>query len=866
MFDDAVEQGAKVKDIEKGIDPVLWSDPNPELYILTENYRSSKQVNVIRKTIYASIDKKIPLCILSCIPYKEKETRLGRNPKEYYFTHGHSDITKYIPRYSKVVVEGRAINYLTRGELSTAYDFYDIVFNEPYFFCPQLRTNVYPIDTFSLWIKDDFPRFFAKRQFKSAYEQEIRRVRWQLPEYEAIEDVYNFYDKFKDADYVAIDTETDSLDWYTARLGCVTLAFDTKKGYYISWDKINPIEFGEFIKPKFKIYQNGQFDTKVLRRNGVPEDTLWIDYDTVQGAQICNEMSGNALKSQAWVYAKMGGYEWPLEDYKRKYKKFESYLEIPEDILMPYASYDPVATFRAYEKQNQIINWIDENFPREKDQSYYKVPLVNTLKEYLYTYVIPGVNAVNDVEYNGIHFDMSVLEEEDKKFTKEIEKQRKKVFESFSDMPKELNIDSGPQLSKYLAENGYPAIKKGKSGDYSVGINEIGEYVNRGYKEFEEFKKYRRLQHLHATFIEGYKPYVRQMEDGSYRINSQIHAFLKLSGRNGSSRINTQQVVHHGDDDYAPRIRRMFKPPSPDYYIAELDGKGYQLRIGAAVADDDVMRQAFSDPKIGGDLHSVTTQAIFKPDLTIEEILNLKKSGDNEISELRHKGKQANLSLEFGSSGFAFALNTISTSWTIEEANDYIRKNGLSKKLSYLYRKAQEEGKSDITREFCKYWAVANDIRKKFFNRYKGLHDWTERFSKFGENRGYVRCVHGAFRRLPQLLYIGKDTDTGKLKNWRNITLNSPIQNFENVNITGRLFYGLWKFFRDNNLQSLVAMTVHDSVVIYLHKDEIDVVWDKAKEIFEHDYPENNGVKMELEAKLADWYGKEETWGEGVEL
>ena len=930
-FETPMDSGVNLKHISEYENPIMWEDENPNLYIITETIYSKDHVNELRKFIYDAVGKKIGLKIVSCIPHKANHKQVDRNPNRYHINHGHKDITKYVPPYAKVIAEGRAITYLTDGDLRT-YDFHDYITNDTFFFHPNLRTNVYPIDYLSSFIdlkkgkkKDDFPYFFAILQILKTYKQTIEKKRWKLPDFEKVIDMKSFYDKFKDEPKIAIDSETDGLDWFTCNIGCITVAFDTKKGYYLPWEVIDPVEFGHFIKDKFQIYQNGQFDIKVFRRNGIPTDCLWVSYDTMHGGQVVNEMSLNSLKSQAWTLAKMGGYDKPLEEYKALYPKTKSYLDFPEEVLMPYASYDPVATMRLYERQNEIVDDLDKRFPIEKDQRFYKSPIAGTTRSYLYS-LFPAINAINDSEYEGMLINIDVLKEESDKFKQELREQRDRVYNVFPGMDK-IDMGSALQLSSYLKEHGYEPIDVSANYQkneilYLLGDKQTQEYVRRGYKEFEEFRKYRRLIKLFSSFVgeevdsgefkisnigdevedvdygtavfnskinieeqknrrtnkrnngkgkaTGLWKYLKYHEDGTVRVHTSISAFLKLSGRNGSKAPNLQQIPKHGEDDYSHRIRRIFSTPSPEYSLAELDGKGFQLRIGAALSNDEAMRKAFSDPKIKGDLHSVTTQAIFKPGLTIEEVLKLKSSGDTEIIELRHKGKQANLSLEFGSSGLAFAMSTISSTWTIKEAEEYIKSNDLQDNLRHLKELDSKAGKDRRFKgkdeESYVYWTVANDIKKKFFSRYKGLKNWTTVFTKFPDRFGYVRTIHGAFRRLPYLKYIGEDTHKGKVKNWHNISLNTLAQNYENFFVTARLFYGIWRYIKDNNLKSRVIMTVHDSIVLYLHKEEKKLIIDKAREIFEFDYPENNGVKMELEAKVADYWGKGETWGEGEEL
>jgi DNA polymerase I-like protein with 3'-5' exonuclease and polymerase domains len=98
----------------------------------------------------------------------------------------------------------------------------------------------------------------------------------------------------------------------------------------------------------------------------------------------------------------------------------------------------------------------------------------------------------------------------------------------------------------------------------------------------------------------------------------------------------------------------------------------------------------------------------------------------------------------------------------------------------------------------------------------------------------------------------------------KNRSLNSPVQNFEIVLIV-KTINGLTKFIKENNLKSRVWATIHDSIILYIHKDEVEIITKKAIEIFEEDIPENMGIPQELEGTIADYYNKGEAWGDGTD-
>jgi DNA polymerase I-like protein with 3'-5' exonuclease and polymerase domains len=543
---------------------------------------------------------------------------------------------------------------------------------------------------------------------------------------------------------------------------------------------------------------------------------------------------------------------------------------------------DAIVTYQIYTAQKKHMAWVDENFPATDDQFAFNVPLTKGLQNYFYEYVMPAVRAFNDIEWEGAYINVDALREEGQRLEQEIATAGAELRKEFGLGP-EVDIDSAQKLSNALKRAGYPLTKMDKNRTAFLLNDEVIHSLEKaGYPEFKKLQHYRQLKSFLSTFIgresEGKKSgnglwqHLRQHPDGTYRIHSSMMVFLANSGRNRSKNPNLQNIPKRGGDG-AKRVRRVFCPPSKDYYIMEADGAGYQLRIGAALSGDTEMRRAFSDPKIKGDLHSVTTQAVFLPNMSVDEILEKKAAGDKEIDALRFKGKQTNLSLEFGASGWQFA-SALEAAWSQQELYDFMRdttETDLEADATRLYNRALEDEqgpvkKEDITMEFCRYWAVANLLRRKFFIKYPELGQWIVSMGEFANQRGYVRSVHGAFRRLPELLYDASDPSARQLKkHLLNIAVNSPVQNFENVVMSGRVIAGLHRFLKENHMRSRIATMVHDSVVIYVHKDEVKTVVAKAKELFEAPVPENNGVPMELEAAVADYWGRGEVWGEGEE-
>jgi hypothetical protein len=230
---------------------------------------------------------------------------------------------------------------------------------------------------------------------------------------------------------------------------------------------------------------------------------------------------------------------------------------------------------------------------------------------------------------------------------------------------------------------------------------------------------------------------------------------------------------------------------------------------------------------------------------------------------------QCNFSLEFGSSAFSFAKSSLQSEWGLMDCEKYIEKNNLYKKrenlLNLLYGKNnqgedeldQEElekknqifNSIDNKEEFSMYWACACDIRKKHFELYSGLKIWIDKTIEEAKQKGYVKSIFGAFRRLPRLLCCdGKDNRQSHIKNLCNISLNTGVQNFEIAVITLSMIE-LNNWIKENNIKAGIYGMVHDSCKLYIHTDYEKACKEKIFEIFQQDRPEFKGVPIRIEGK-----------------
>lgn len=868
----------KTVSIEEQHNPVVYSDDNPNLYFVTEiPYDVPSVVNNIITFIHSHISGSARICILSALPFKKKREEIRGSITKYY-RDSSIDFRKYIPPYSKVIVEGRALYSFTKEKYIAVEDFYDIVFNEKtWVYDPFTKCTLFPVDAFYLWLevvpdnlkqrtkKDNWNYFFAARQVKRASEFQVKRNRILVPTISVVENTHKFFEDHMNESVVAYDTETSSLDTFEAKIKCVTMAFNRNEAFYLKWEDIDTEELGNFLKDKFQVGTNLKYDILCLVNNGVKRECLHIDYDTWAAGHILNEDRSNSLKSHSWFYTSFGGYDVPLELYKEKYK-IKNYMNIPHSKLFLYATYDALCSLITYEETNKQITWIDKNFPLQKYIEDIRLSEKTTewsLRRYYEGVMLKSHNNFIDIELTGFTISLNRLRRSGKTVTKKLSKVKRKFFDYIEIPFDSIDIDSDSKLGRFFEERKFPIKERGKAGGALTKKSVLQEWAKSGYKEAEILLEYRSWKTLNDTFIgneelkTGLWKYLKNIDEqkGTATLHSTFYPMLASTGRGRSSNPNMQNIPHHGSILKQYLVRSIFVTPSDEYLFGEEDGSGLQLRIEAALSQDEEMFKAFVN--YGGEIHSMTGQSIYMPDVSIEEFIAKKE--EEPYHTIRFLAKSANFSLIFNTTATEFARRSLMPQWTKEQCKEYVSRNQLDSKVDYLHNRAMESGSFDKDRNFCMYWSAAIDIKNKFFAQYEGVKEYIDRTIQFAKDNGYVRSPFGAIKRLPQLLSHGTEENQRDIKHLCNIAVNAGVQNYESV-LMMMTINELSDFIKQNNLKSKIIGFVHDSILRYIFRSEKELLENKIREIFSRRLPEHNGIPMEIDFSTFD-ISDGDVWG-----
>ena len=289
------------------------------------------------------------------------------------------------------------------------------------------------------------------------------------------------------------------------------------------------------------------------------------------------------------------------------------------------------------------------------------------------------------MERAGFAVDTGYLEELGKEYKEEIARRREEVIEACGEG--EFNLNSTQQLGEILFEKLKLPHGKKTSRGYSTAVEVLEGLRWEAPKVIEPLLRYRKLNKLNGTYVEGMMPLV----DGEGRIHSTFDQVATATGRLSSSEPNLQNIPVRTEE--GRELRKVFIPRE-GWILLDADYSQIELRLMAHFSGDEALLDAF---RKGEDVHARTASEIFE--IPPEWV----------TPELRSRAKAVNFGLIYGISGFGLSRNT-----------------GVSRR----------EAESFIS---------------KYFEKYPGVKKFMEDAVTEGTRKGYAETLMGRRRELPEL-------------------------------------------------------------------------------------------------------------------
>lgn len=448
---------------------------------------------------------------------------------------------------------------------------------------------------------------------------------WQLPTDDGkftmkeVESIRGLFTKEQAADGIAIDTETQGLDWshpyFTPVSYSVSPSNDTgyqiylfeecaeyEKDYSLIWlrkkgskkiwqnvhvkrssnfeNKIRELRwFLENEKIK-KIMHNGSYDCHVFhalfrlagRLLNWPHDKRVVDirgydFDTQNAAQLYNENMYGMVKLETLQKDFSSVNErYDSETFQKNADKSDM-LSVPRELLTPYAVLDTIVT-------KQVSAPFKKFLAEEKE-----------LQRYMERMVMPTVNMLNKMEENGAYVDVPALEAAKIDITALRDKEHQAALDLIPKAILTAHTKAGLKLSRsalvrdtLFSPEGYKIepLNITKSWEPSTDQDTLtlllDKIRNKKAKDFiHHFKEYKKYDTLAGRYLSGFEKY--RKHDG--RIHSRFSICQAATGRSscltGDTLISVADFrrrvpikdiqagdwVHCFDDDLKPQIKKV---------------------------------------------------------------------------------------------------------------------------------------------------------------------------------------------------------------------------------------------------------------------------------------------------------------------
>ncbi len=476
-------------------------------------------------------------------------------------------------------------------------------------------------------------------------------------------DFSRWFKKLKQADLVAFDTETDSLDYMQANVVGLSFAVQAGEAAYVPLahnysgapKQLDRDEVLKSLQPilnsdKAKIIgHNLKYDRSVLLNHGIKLDG--IQHDTMLESYVCNSVaSRHDLDTLCEKHLQHSNIHF--EDVAGKGVKQITFDQVDLDIARDYAAEDADMVLRLHQEF-----WSELTKKKKQKELYEKVEL-------------PMLKVLSNIERNGVLLDDKQLAKQGKQLTNRIAEVQKEAFELAEG---EFNLSSPKQIQEILFEKqGIPVIRKTPKGQPSTAEDVLQELAEN-YPLPKIILEYRTLSKLKSTYVDKLPTLINSKTN---RVHTSYHQAVAITGRLSSSDPNLQNIPIRTEE--GRRVRQAFVAPA-GYQVLAADYSQIELRIMAHLSQDERLCEAFAQ---GEDIHRATAAEVFALEL------------DKVEAEQRRAAKAINFGLIYGMSAFGLAKQL---GITRTEAQQYVslyfeRYPGVKKYMDGIREQAREQG------------------------------------------------------------------------------------------------------------------------------------------------------------------------------
>jgi DNA polymerase I len=531
------------------------------------------------------------------------------------------------------------------------------------------------------------PQALAKARLDIAHAQKFDRSKYETVR--SLDRLKAWIERARDVGFVALDTETNSLDPMQAQLCGFSLALAANEACYVPLShrqggdgsngglfqgEIAPDQIAESaalaaMKPLLedpgvlKIGQNLKFDWQIFAVRGIEiasyDDTMLMSYVVDAGR------SDHGLDPLARRY-----FDHQTIDFNEVTKAGKTRVTfdcVEINRATEYAAEDADVTLRLW----RVLK------PRLSAEHMLNV--YETLER-------PLLRVLADMERRGISIDRQVLSRLSGEFAQEAAGLEAEINKLAGEP---VNVGSPKQIGDILfGKLGLEGGTKTKTGQWATGARMLEELAEQGHELPQKIIDWRQVSKLKSTYTDALPSFVNPT---THRVHTSYALASTTTGRLSSSEPNLQNIPIRTED--GRKIRRAFIAQA-GHKLVSADYSQIELRLLAEIAGIEPLRKAFRD---GLDIHALTASEMFGVPVK------------NMPAEVRRRAKAINFGIVYGISAFGLA-NQLGIGR--EEAGAYIR---------------------------------------KYFERFPGIRDYIEETKAFAKKNGYVLTLFGRKCHYPDI-------------------------------------------------------------------------------------------------------------------
>ena len=439
-----------------------------------------------------------------------------------------------------------------------------------------------------------------------------------------LHDLKKWITKINDFKYLAIDTETDSLDYISANLIGLSIAVETGKAAYIpighsylgAPDQLDKKLVIRELKPVLedvnikKVGQNIKFDMSIFHQHGI--HLKGISHDTMLESYVIDSVATrHDMDSLAQKYLEIKTASFT--DVVGKGAKQITFDQVEIDQATDYAAEDADVTLKLHETLWPRIQ-SDSNLAFVFEQI--EVPLISVLSR---------------IERKGALIDSDLLFEQSSELAVKLSSIEQEAWQQAGE---EFNLSSPKQIGEILfTKLQIPVIKKTATGAPSTK-EEVLQELALNHSLPKILLQHRGLSKLKSTYTDKLPVMINKR---TKRIHTSYNQSGTATGRLSSSDPNLQNIPIKSDE--GRRVRQAFIA-APNCKIVAADYSQIELRIMAHLSEDKNLINAF---QLGKDIHSATASEVFSVD------------ADSVSAEQRRSAKAINFGLIYGMSAFGLS-------------------------------------------------------------------------------------------------------------------------------------------------------------------------------------------------------------------